>query len=382
MGLGQSEKFEGACFGGVTGVTVVVYMDASFEPEECQACNAVDLSEMGGNFCAYRVEIPCETISVECGEPSGAPSGSFYPSSAPSEGPTKSPAPSSNPTALPSASPTDAPTKSPTNAPTNAPTGNPTEGPTTSPSTSPSSSPSSSPSNKPSDSPTGSPTKSPTGSPSDSPTSSPSNAPTTDPSSSPSTSPTGSPTGGPTPSPGESPSEGPTASPSSSPTAFPTKSMMPTNCDMPAEPKVVASICMSGESTLDTRPMPEDALIVTNQNDEKVDFTVSQAWIEEGAGGMAIMYDESLDSPSCIVKGNVKFGDSEDYKGECFGGVTGVTVVVYMDASFEPEECQACDVDDLSEMGGNFCAYRVEIPCETISVECGEPSGAPSGSFY
>merc|ERR1712238_440025 len=290
MGLGQSEKFEGACFGGVTGVTVVVYMDASFEPEECQACNAVDLSEMGGNFCAYRVEIPCETISVECGEPSGAPSGSFYPSSAPSEGPTKSPAPSSNPTALPSASPTDAPTKSPTNAPTNAPTGNPTEGPTTSPSTSPSSSPSSSP--------------------------------------------TGSPTGGPTPSPSESPSEGPTASPSSSPTAFPTKSMMPTNCDIPAEPKIVASVCMSGESTLDTRPMPEDALIVTNQNDEKVDFTVSQAWIEEGAGGMAIMYDESLDSPSCIVKGNVKFGDSEDYKGECFGGVTGVTVVVYMDASF------------------------------------------------
>merc|ERR1712085_215289 len=114
------------------------------------------------------------------------------------------------------------------------------------------------------------------------------------PTASPSSGPTSSPTSGPTSGPTVSPSSGP----SSSPTAFPTKSMMPTNCDIPSPPKVVASICMSGESTLDTRPMPEDALIVTNQNDEKVDFTVSQKWIEEGAGGIAIMYDESLDSPS------------------------------------------------------------------------------------
>ena len=94
------------------------------------------------------------------------------------------------------------------------------------------------------------------------------------------------------------------------------------------------------------------------------------------------MYSEKLESPRCVVKGNVRHGDFEDFKGECGGGVTGITVVIYFDESFDPEECQACDVDDLSNMGGKFCAYRVEIPCEPVSVDCGEPSAAPSGSFY
>jgi hypothetical protein len=55
-------------------------------------------------------------------------------------------------------------------------------------------------------------------------------------------------------------------------------------------------------------------------------------------------------------------------------------IVIYMDPAFEPEECQACDVEDLSEMGGNFCAYRIEIPCESISVECGEPRDVNDGT--
>jgi hypothetical protein len=292
--FGDSEEIQGECVEGYAGVTVVVYMDEEFEPDECEACNVDDLSEMGGEyeFCAYRIELPCDPISVECGEPSASPS----------------------------------------------------EGPTSFPTSSPSGSPSGSPSESPSDSPSGSPSSAPTGGPS------------------------------------ASPSAGPSVSPSTNPTAYPTESMMPTDCYMPAPPKVIESVCMTTDGDLmnKTIPMPEGALVINSQvGADMIDFTVTQKWTTDDAG---LAIEAGLNS--CIVKGNVTFGDSENIEGECVEGLVGVTVVVYMDAEFEPDECEACNLDDLSEMGGDyeFCAYRIELPCEPISVECGEPSSAPSGS--
>jgi len=154
---------------------------------------------------------------------------------------------------------------------------------------------------------------------------------------------------------------------------------MPTDCYMPARPKVIDSVCMSIDGEFnETIPMPEGAIEINSQMGDKVDFTVSQQWVDEA--GMAI--ESGLEK--CIIKGNVTFGDSEDVEGECVEGYAGAIVVIYMDEEFEPDECEACNVDDLADMGGNysFCAYRVEIPCEPISVECGEPSAAPSDSVY
>merc|ERR1712238_171056 len=183
-------------------------------------------------------------------------------------------------------------------------------------------------------------------------------------------------------SPSVSPSDSLSSKPSDFPTNNPTGSMMPTDCYMPAEPKIVDSVCMTtGGEVMETIPMPDNSIVIKNQNfaNETVDFTVSQQWILEEAG---LAIQSGMDS--CIIKGNVTFGDSENVKGECIEGYAGVTIVVYMDEEFEPEECEACNVDDLSEMGGNykFCAYRVELPCGPVSVECGEPSAGPSGSFY
>merc|ERR1712048_1104094 len=83
-----------------------------------------------------------------------------------------------------------------------------------------------------------------------------------------------------------------------------------------------------------------------------------------------------------IVKGNLTFGSSEDVEGECIEGFTSLTVVVYLDDYFDPDDCQACNVHDLADLGGNyeFCAYVVEVPCEPVSVECGEPTSEPSNS--
>jgi len=156
--------------------------------------------------------------------------------------------------------------------------------------------------------------------------------------------------------------------------------MVPTDCYMPAEPKIVDSVCMTtGGEVMETIPIPDNAIVIKNQNfaNETVDFTVNQQWILEEVG---LAIQSGMDS--CIIKGNVTFGDSENVEGECIYGFAGAIVIVYMDEEFEPEECEACNVDDLSEMGGDykFCAYRVELPCEPVSVECGEPSAGPSGS--
>jgi len=298
--FGDSENIQGECVEGVLGAVVVVYMDEEFEPDECEACNVDDLSELGGDleFCAYRVELPCDPIPIECGEPSASPS----------EDPT------SLPTIKSSLSPSSSPSASLSDAPS--------DGPSLSPSGKPSASPS-------------------TLAPSESPTKEIDLIPPT--------------------------------------TAQPTESMMPTDCHTPAPPKVIESMCMTtgGELMNETISMPEDALVVKgNFGGDMVDFTVSQKWTTDEAG---LAIQAGLDS--CIIKGNVTFGDSENIQGECVEGVVGVVVVVYMDEEFEPDECEACNVDDLSELGGEyeFCAYRVEIPCEPISVECA-PSAAPTDS--
>ena len=126
-------------------------------------------------------------------------------------------------------------------------------------------------------------------------------------------------------------------------------------------------------------PLPLDAITITGQFETSVMFTITQQ-LEE-AVGLAIKYENDLES-TCDIYKDVSFGTSYELEAQCINGYTRATIVAYMDADFDPEECQACDVDELSDMGGEFCAYSIEIPCENMSVECGEPSAAPSGSFY
>jgi hypothetical protein len=184
--------------------------------------------------------------------------------------------------------------------------------------------------------------------------------------------------------PSSTPSTSPSASPSSNPTANPTASMAPTDCFEPPRPQVIESMCMTtGGELMDVIPMPQNAIVVNSQDfsNDTIDFIVSQQW-KTDTDDVGLAIEAGLDS--CIVKGNVTFGESESVQGECYDGFAGVTIVVYMDEDFEPDECEACNVDDLSDMGGNysFCAYRVEIPCEPVSVECGAPSTAPSESSF
>merc|ERR1711959_651829 len=158
----------------------------------------------------------------------------------------------------------------------------------------------------------------------------------------------------------------------------PTASMAPTDCFETNPPKVIEYECVGG----DDMTMPPNAIIIQGQHEgtDKIGITVSQMW-SASESGLAIRPD--LDS--CIVQDNVPFGESPDeVYGECIDGYTSLAIVVYLDPDFEPENCAACNADDLLGMGGNynFCAYRVEVPCEPMTVECGEPSASPSGSYF
>merc|ERR1712003_426573 len=155
--------------------------------------------------------------------------------------------------------------------------------------------------------------------------------------------------------------------------------MGPTDCYMATPPKVVEAVCYAGGSMSETIGLPSDAIIINGQNGADVDFTVSQQWMEQV--GIAIKHTSVDSGSSCNVYGNVNLGDSFNFQSQCVLGVTGLTVVVYT-GDFDEDECEACEVDDLSSMGEQFCAYSIEIACEPMSVECGEPSAAPSGSFY
>ena len=73
-----------------------------------------------------------------------------------------------------------------------------------------------------------------------------------------------------------------------------------------------------------------------------------QQWMDEV--GLALKYDSEELESSCDVVGDVTFGNSFDFKSECVNGVTSATIIVYMEDNFDPDECKACDVDDLMDM--------------------------------
>merc|ERR1711933_482515 len=80
--------------------------------------------------------------------------------------------------------------------------------------------------------------------------------------------------------------------------------------------------------------------------------------------------------------GDVTLGTSFSFESKCVHGYTSITIVVYFNSDFDTEECEACDVNEIDDMTGHYCAYSIEIPCEPMTVECGAPSAAPSGSFF
>lgn len=154
----------------------------------------------------------------------------------------------------------------------------------------------------------------------------------------------------------------------------------PKGCSIPAPPKILDYICKTDTGELMTEPiaMPEDALVITQSIDDMLEFRLTQAWADAGT---SIAVRSDVDD-ECVVKPGLDFGEVENFSGDyCTEGDAGFNIVVYFDPDFDPDDCEACNAEknDLSEMGDiAFCAYRVEIPCESIPVDCPSPTASPT----
>jgi len=346
--FGDSENVEGECVAGIAAVTIVVYLDEEFEPDQCEACNVEDLEEMGGEyeFCAYRVEIPCEPVAVECGEPSAAPSGSYYPSSAPSEAPTDTFKPSSSPTESPSASPTKAPTAKPTESPT--------AGPTASPSATPTSNP------------TDAPTAQPTASPSASPTSNPTDAPTAAPSASsyPSS----------VPSLGPSFSSYPSSSPSDAPTegidqVFPPPTVAPTKCP-PSDPVLISQ---EGETMYPSPPVK-----ITKQNTTHVAFKVENTFDGKVSSIFTQYHAGKFGSTECLEEENVDENSFIEFEfvAQCMVNTKLSVVQIWVtDCSDDDGTPSFLDESDNAEIPE--CCHPGEKQCKTVEYTFKLPCVSP-----
>merc|ERR1711907_565494 len=358
--FGEGGEVEGECIEGYTSLAIVVYLDETFEPEDCAACNADDLLGMGGSykFCAYRVEVPCEPMTVECGEPSAAPSGSFYPSSAPSETPTDSVMPSDGPSLTPSDSPTGEPTASPSDMPSDGP------------SLTPSSSPSDMPSDGPSLSPSGSPTASPTGGPTESPSAMPSDGPSLMPSDGPSMA---------------------TSSPTTSPTVSPTD---PPSVDVcPPDDPILNS--QAGETMY---PAGEQPVKITFQNTTHVGFEVVNTLEGTASSVFTQWHAGSFGETECVEDENVEKGVTieTEFLAQCMHhtkvSIINVWITSCGDNSFL-DEIDDAEVPECCHPGDQCrtVEYQFKLPCVNPcpdddeegegELPAAESMEAPEGSY-
>eukprot|EP00536_Pseudo-nitzschia_multiseries_P015677 jgi/Psemu1/43402/gm1.43402_g len=104
--------------------------------------------------------------------------------------------------------------------------------------------------------------------------------------------------------------------------------------------------------------MPEGAIVINKQNGIIVDFTVRLLW--KDATGIAVLFDGTDFESKCKVMDDVSFDSSYEFEGGCIEGMTSATIVVYMGKGFNADECEACNVDELQDMGGDQSVLNVE----------------------
>ena len=132
------------------------------------------------------------------------------------------------------------------------------------------------------------------------------------------------------------------------------------------------------EEVIEEIPWSDDAITILKQNDDTVEFTVSEEWFAK-AKVMAMKYLNTDYETSCNMMSE---WEEINYTAQCVNGLADATLVLYLKEDVDPDECEACNVDSMEDTKEHYCAYEIEIPCEVMSVECGEPSAAPSGSFF
>merc|ERR1711937_749198 len=134
-----------------------------------------------------------------------------------------------------------------------------------------------------------------------------------------------------------------------------------------------SSVCKENQDAINVVELPSDVITIVGQYDDSVEFSITQSF-DDVVYGMALEWTDKNLTDHCD---GAAVMESNTVIGGCEVGVTTVTLVVYFAAGFSNVDCRACDGNEF-DFGGKFCVYNIEIPCEVTSVECGEPSAAPS----
>ena len=113
-------------------------------------------------------------------------------------------------------------------------------------------------------------------------------------------------------------------------------------------------------------PYKETSVTILEQNVDEVKFTISQLWNKVGVPMFAVMYRSINGDEQCEMKTRdddgtlIPYDTTEVYTSQCNDGYAEIAVYVYVgsDATFDPEECEACSVPD-----DNYVAYVMSLPC-------------------
>jgi len=120
--------------------------------------------------------------------------------------------------------------------------------------------------------------------------------------------------------------------------------------------------------------LPQEAISISRNKENLYAIDVRQEWTDSVVG-LALRTDFNT---ACVFEDGLKKGDSmETYNTRCVDGIMSVTAVLYLDDNVVKEECDACNVEEISDLNEDiaFCAYRIEIPCDSI---CDQDSMSPS----
>ena len=154
-----------------------------------------------------------------------------------------------------------------------------------------------------------------------------------------------------------------------------TGSTTPTECYTISPPKFVASLCMVDGEKIETieDQWPAErshSIVVNNQYESYVEFTITSLMQDDV--GIAVRHTDLDLENSCRVFQDSSLGNFVDFQAKCIEEFTSVMIVVNEDPeNVDPDEdWKACNMDDIRKRRGQFCAYRVEIPCKQMRVDC------------
>jgi hypothetical protein len=120
--------------------------------------------------------------------------------------------------------------------------------------------------------------------------------------------------------------------------------------------------------------LPAEAVEITAQNVDTVDFDISQLWkpvVSSDSVEIAVHYYTSDYVPTCEQM-DTSYDAVGSFSAQCFEGFAEVRIYVYA-GSYAPVGCEAC-----SAPGEDSVVYSFELPCRPCGWSTDAPSTAPN----